>query len=463
LWRRRETEGAAAVDELTRLRIVLGSRDFRLLTAARFASQVAEGAFLASVVNEVVFSPEAQSTVRGFALATVLTLLPFSLLEPIAGVFVDRYPRRPILVALPLLRAGAAVIALPGVAGLAAMYTGTLFVFSMNRLFTATAGAVVPRVVPADPAGDCGDGGAHATAGVHGLLFTANMVAAVVGTVALFGGVLAGGLVAGFGGAGAVIVFTGVVWAATSLLAARLSSPLPPERPRVASMAGQVLETITDLGDGFRRIGRTPAALAPILTVAAGQFLQVLVIAAALVVIKEDLGGGVITFSGLVAAGGVGVFLGFVTAGAVRSRLPSPLLIGAAFALSAAALLPAAFVTLNTVTLTAGAVILGASYGWTRVPVDTLAQQAVPDRYRGRVMTAIDLAFNTARVAAAVTAVAVVPWLGPRATFVVLAVLFLLWAPVVPLWLRHERPAWAVEDGEARGGLDGPGPRHASR
>jgi len=65
-----------------------------------------------------------------------------------------------------------------------------------------------------------------------------------------------------------------------------------------------------------------------------------------------------------------------------------------------------------------------------------LAQGAVPDRYRGRVFTAIDLGFNTARVLGALAAVAVVPLLGPRATITVVAVLFLHWAPVVPLWLR---------------------------
>jgi MFS family permease len=422
--------GALAVDGLARVRSVLGARDYRVLLGARFASQVAEGAFLASAVNAVIFAPERQSTVHGFAVATVLTLLPFSLIEPVAGVFVDRYPRRPILVVLPLVRAAAAILVLPAVGAVAALYAGTLIVFSLNRLFTATAGAVIPRVVQADAQGSSQESDA--------LLFTANMITAVAGTVALFGGILAGGLVAGAGGATAVIVFTGVVWVAAAVLAARLSGPLPPERTPAGSLRGQLLTTVLDLGDGFRRIGRTPAALAPILTVAAGQFLQVLVIAAALVVIRE-LGGGLITFSGLVAAGGVGVFLGFTTAGAMRLRLPSEMLIGVAFVLSAVALLPAAIVTLNSVTLTVGAVLLGASYGWTRVPVDTLAQQAVPDRYRGRVFTAIDLAFNTSRVLAAVAAVVVVPFLGPRMTFVVMAVLFLVWAPVVPLWLHRGR------------------------
>ena len=66
------------------------------------------------IFNAVVFLPESQNTVRGFAVATALTLLPFALLEPFAGVFVDRWPRRPILVVLPLVRAAAALLALPG-------------------------------------------------------------------------------------------------------------------------------------------------------------------------------------------------------------------------------------------------------------------------------------------------------------------------------------------------------------
>ncbi len=265
------------------------------------------------------------------------------------------------------------------------------------------------------------------------------MITAVVGTVALFGGVLVGGLLSGAGGTPAVIAFSGVTWVAAAVFSAKLSNPLPPKNPPATALRSQLVATIADLGDGFRRIGRTPAALAPILTVGVGQFLQVLVIAAALVVIRESLGAGLMTFSALVAAGGVGVFLGFSTAGLMRSRLPNQLLIAAAFILAALALLPAAVVALNAFTLTVGAVLLGASYGWTRVPVDTLAQRAVPDNYRGRVFTAIDLAFSTARVLAALAAVVVVPLLGPRTTFVVLAVLFLLWAPVVPLWLHGDR------------------------
>ena len=417
------------------MKVVLGHRDFRVLLATRFASQVAEGAFLAGIFNAVVFLPESQDTVRGFAVATALTLLPFALLEPFAGVFVDRWPRRPILVVLPLVRAAAALLALPGIGG-GAVFAGALIVFSGNRLFQATTTAVIPRVVGAaeERAQEPG------TAPTDMLLFTANTIASVVGTVALFGGIAAGGFVAAAAGTWAVIALSGALWVVTSVVSSRLSSALPPQKA-AGELRGELAAVMADLVDGFRRIGRTPAALAPVLTVAVGQFLQVMVIATVLVVIKESLGGGLVSFSGLVGAGGVGVLLGFLTAGALRTLMPNRLLIGAAFILAALSLLPAIVVGVDTLALafTAGAVLLGVSYGWTRVPADTLAQRAVPDRYRGRVFTAIDLGFNTARVLGALVAVAVVPLLGPRTTTAVIVVLFLLWAPVVPLWLRGGR------------------------
>ena len=186
---RTRKEAALTESRFERARLVLGRRDFRVLLAARFVSQIAEGAFMAAIFNAVVFLPESQSTVRGFAVATALSLLPFALLEPFAGVFVDRWPRRPILVALPLVRAAdPGQREQPGIGG-GAVYAGALIVFSANRLFQATTAAVIPRVT----------GGAEEQAPEPGqepddsLLFTANTIASIVGTVALFGGISAGG------------------------------------------------------------------------------------------------------------------------------------------------------------------------------------------------------------------------------------------------------------------------------
>ena len=402
---------------------MLGIRDFRRLLAARVASQIADGLFFSAVLLTVVFLPEQQSTVRGFALATTLFLLPFSLLGPFAGVFVDRWRRRRILVTVPLVRAGASLLILPGAAALAPVYIGTLVTFSAARLYQATSTAVIPRVL--------------GTAG-GSLLFAANTVAAIVGSAALFGGMFAGGQLAVRSGVPAVLALACAAWCASALLGSSLSSSLPPEKGPAARLGGELTAVIAELGDGLHRIRTTPAALAPILSVAVGQFLQMLVIVVTLVVIKEGLKGGLLTFSWLVAAGGVGVFLGFLTVGAVGRRLPEHVLIGVAFVLAALSLIPA-IVALGAATLSVGAVLLGASYAWTRVPGDTLAQRAVPDRYRGRVFTVMDLGFNAARVLGALVAIPLVPRLGPQATLVVVALLFLVWAPVTPLWLRGAR------------------------
>jgi len=402
---------------------VLGIRDFRRLLAARVASQIADGLFFSAVLLTVVFLPEQQSTVRGFALATTLFLLPFSLLGPFAGVFVDRWRRRRILVTVPLVRVGASLLILPGAAALVPVYIGTLVTFSAARLYQATSTAVIPRVL--------------GTAG-GSLLFAANTVAAIVGSAALFGGMFAGGQLAVRSGVPGVLALACAAWCASALLGSSLSSSLPPEKGPAARLGGELTAVIAELGDGLHRIRTTPAALAPILSVAVGQFLQMLVIVVTLVVIKEGLKGGLLTFSWLVAAGGVGVFLGFLTVGAVGRRVPEHVLIGVAFVLAALSLIPA-IVALGAATLSVGAVLLGASYAWTRVPGDTLAQRAVPDRYRGRVFTVMDLGFNAARVLGALVAIPLVPRLGPQATLVVVALLFLVWAPVTPLWLRGTR------------------------
>jgi len=428
---------------VARARAVLGSRDFRRLLAARMTSQIADGLFLAAVLLTVVFLPEQQSTVRGFALATTLFLLPFSLLGPFAGVFVDRWRRRRILVTVPLVRAGASLLVLPGAAALVLVYVGTLVTFSAARLYQATSTAVIPRVLgtagEAEPTTRQASPERPKTRPNGGsLLFAANTIAAIVGSAALFGGMFAGGQLAVRAGVPAVLALACAAWCASALLGSSISSSLPPERGSAIRLGGELTAVIAELDDGLSRIRRTPAALAPILAVAVGQFLQMLVIVVTLVVVKEGLKGGLLSFSWLVAAGGAGVFLGFLTVGPVGRRVPGHLLIGVAFVLSAVSLIPA-IVALGAATLSVGAAILGASYAWTRVPADTLAQQAVPDRYRGRVFTVMDLGFNAARVLGALVAIPIVPRLGPQATLIAVALLFLLWAPVTPLWLRVRR------------------------
>ena len=89
---------------LTRARSALRSRDFRKLLWIRLSGQGGDGIFQAALVASVVFSPDQQNTAKGLLAASAVTILPYTLLGPFVGVFIDRWPRRKILAIAPLLK-----------------------------------------------------------------------------------------------------------------------------------------------------------------------------------------------------------------------------------------------------------------------------------------------------------------------------------------------------------------------
>jgi hypothetical protein len=83
---------------------------------------------------------------------------------------------------------------------------------------------------------------------------------------------------------------------------------------------------------------------------------------------------------------------------------------------------------------------LGLTFAWRKVSVDTLVQEAIPDRYRGRVFAAYDLTYSMARVLAAAVAVVIIPHLSTGWILGIAGAVYLAWAPLVPWWLG--RPRW---------------------
>jgi predicted MFS family arabinose efflux permease len=161
---------------LERIRGALSSPDFRKLVGIRLVSQSSDGLFQASLVASIVFSPENQDTAVGFLKATAIVALPYSVLGPFVGVFIDRWRRRGILIRAPWVKAACVWLVLfDPVSAPLPFFAGALVALSVNRFFLSTAGAVVPRLVPAED------------------LLVANSLATVGGTVAFLTGVFVGG------------------------------------------------------------------------------------------------------------------------------------------------------------------------------------------------------------------------------------------------------------------------------
>jgi MFS family permease len=403
-------------------RDALRHRDFRLLLGMRLISQTADGFIQAALVASLVFSPEKQTTAAGFALASAIVVIPFSLIGPFAGVFIDRWSRRKIMVFAPLLRAVAVGLVLlsPNSAPIG-FYAGALWVTSVNRFFLSTSQAVLPRLVPTED------------------LLVANSVATIGGTVALLVGVFIGGLLSDPYGNFPIVAAAAVMWLATSFLASRLRSDLRPhklpESPEL--LRHQLRRVVFEFTDGLKHIAKTPRAIGPITSISVDQFGQGLVLVLALVVFRERFKEGVGSFSWLIGAGGVGVFAGLLTIRRLATHFSRERIVAGAFVVGGLGLLGVALDVTRATVLIASFVV-GMAFAWKKVPIDTMVQEAVPDGLRGRVFAVYDVAYNMSRLAAAFAAIALLPSVGVRGSAALMGVVFLLWAPVLPRWLRKQ-------------------------
>jgi MFS family permease len=422
-----------------RAREALRSDDFRRLFAIRLITQSGDGLFQAALVSSIVFNPEEQNTILGFAIATLVVSLPFSILGPFTGVFIDRWSRRKILVVAPWLRAAAVWLVLfdPKAAPVL-FFGGALWVLSVNRFYLATAVAVVPRLVPTED------------------LLMANSMATVGGTVALLLGVFVGGWIADLVGNAPLIALAGAEWLVASVIATRIRSPLLPHHVPEAPVRDELRRVAREFADGITLLARTPRALGPITSITLDQVGQGIVLVLSLFVFRHRFGEGVGSFANLIGAGGVGVLLGILTVGKLEERLPKERIVALAFLAGGLVLIAVAtYVTGWSVLIASFAV--GLTFAWKKIPVDTMVQEAIPDGYRGRVFAVYDVAYNLSRVVAAFLAIPLVNAFGEAWAVAIVGVVFILWSPVLPRWigripelsLRFYEGARAEEDPRA--------------
>lgn len=125
----------------------------RKLLAIRVLGQSGDGLLQTALATFMLFSPERQSSPMRVAMVFMISLLPYSIIGPFIGVFIDRWPRRNILAATNLLR----VLVMLCIAGLVWGHQATvwlacltLITLGINRFIQATLSASLVHVVDAD-------------------------------------------------------------------------------------------------------------------------------------------------------------------------------------------------------------------------------------------------------------------------------------------------------------------------
>jgi MFS family permease len=387
------------------LRVVLKGRDYRRLFGTRLVSQFSDGIFQFGVTGFAFFSPEKQTTALQIAAGLAVLFLPYSVLGPFVGVFIDRWSRRQILVVAPLVRG---VLLLLAAALLAAdvpdgwFYAAALAVLGVNRFFLAALGASLPHVVPKDR------------------LLAANAVTPTSGTVLTFVGVGLGFLLRGvFGGddagtalllATSAIMFGGAALIARTMDRDLLGPSFDPDRPQAREALRNVLVGLTD---GLKHLGRHRVAAATMGAMAAHRFLYGIATALGIILYRYyftdgDVEAALRGATLVVATSGVGYFLAvFITPWATaRFTLERWVPI----ALSSAGVLTALLVTpfVEWGLLLAG-FFLGIAGQSVKICADTAVQRDVEDAYLGRAFSIYDMLFNGMYVLAAALAALILP------------------------------------------------------
>jgi MFS family permease len=378
------------------LRAILRVRGFRLLLGTRLVGQTGDGLLESGLAAFVLFSPTSQPTAAKAAVAFAILLLPYSLIGPFAGVLIDRWRRRSVLLASNLLRGGlVAVLALIVARGhddllLAVWVLGLL---GVNRFILAALSAGLPHVV----------------AGRY--LVTGNALAPTAGTVAWIVGGLGGLLLrhaAGGGDTGAVVVLATTV--PVYLLAGVVAARLAPDE--LGPDAGASRETVRSIASGMaagvRHLAqRRPAAraigLVSVHRAIFGAATLLTVLQARETLHPGDPDAAIAAIGITSAAAGAGALLGAVVTPWVSRRFgPVPWSVAA---LVTGVALGAVGVAMPDLT---GFVVRGLFLGFAgqavKVCSDTIVQEDVEDTHRGRVFSWYDVAVNVAIVTGVVLA-----------------------------------------------------------
>jgi MFS family permease len=391
------------------LRIVWAEHDFRRLLSTRLISQTGDGIFTAGLGTYVFFNAATYPNPLAGAVAFAVLYAPYSLIGPFAGVFIDRWSRRQILVYSALLRS--VFVALT--AGLMAsgnlgppLYLAVLLALGVNRFFLSSLSAALPHVVAGDK------------------LVMGNSVSPTAGgTLAAIGGLLGLGVNAATGdteaGAAITLLVAGACYVAASLVARTMPKDLlGPEGGPGARVPGRVLAELRSVAAGlvngaryvFKRRGPATA-----LGVTGGNrvFYGILFLMSILLYRKYFYAGvrssvAEAHYGYLVGAVAVGYFCAALVTPPVTRRLTKPAYITLLLAVSAV-LIGVLGETFTQVAYLVMGFCLGLAGQGIAICATTILQEQLADDYRGRAFSFYDMMFNITFAVGALVSVPFMP------------------------------------------------------
>jgi len=397
-----------------------GSRLNRILTV-RWSGQLTDGLFQSALASFVLFSPERAPDAVSAALAFAVVLLPYSLIGPYVGTFLDRFSRQRIIRNCNYIRAiNLLIIAyLVNIGATGIILTiFVLLAFGVNRLILAGLSAGLPLLVKKEE------------------LIAANALAVTGGTIwVVIGGgigIAAKNFVSQNYGAdfadSMVILLAAFGFTVAALLCFRLEKmeigPLPHEQPYENHGFKEILE-------GLKILKLHPDTLRGITAVAMQRSGITALTLMALLLERNtfndplDPDAGLAGFGMALAIAGIGIGLGAIISpyGVLkfgRHRWMRLLMFGCI-----PPLLIYAY-QVNEFTMIGSAFLVGLCGQGIKVTNDALVQSKIKDEYRGRVFAFYDITVNAGIVTGAIGAAFLLPDNGVTSILpIIIAIIYL--------------------------------------
>ena len=378
------------------LRAVLASHDFRRLYSTRLAGQFGDGLLQSALATFVLFSPERQPDAIRVAAVFAILLLPYSFIGPFAGVLLDRWRRRNVLVRANLLKALLTIpVILVVAAGQADLVLGffVLLVLGVGRFILAGLSASLPHVVSGRE------------------LITGNALAPTSGTIAVGVGAIVGvGIraLAGGGDTGSQVVLVSalVSFIVAAVIAARLAvDALGPDRGAPVDTFARVFHGLVL---GARTLRHRVPARDIMVTIIANRFAFGILTAGALLLVRGSLNpadqadAALGDFALATAGAALGAFVGAVVTPTMTRRIGIGRWVAIVMVLGGTVgfgLLTAMSWEPNLTVLVTASAFIGLTGQSVKVCADTVLQREIPDDRLGRVFALFDMIVNVSLVA----------------------------------------------------------------
>ena len=383
--------------------VAKGSRLNRILTV-RWTGQFTDGLFQSALASFVLFSPERAPNAVSAALAFSVVLLPYSLIGPYVGTFLDRYSRQRIIRNCNYLRALDLLVIAWLVSNGETGIVLTLFVllaFGINRLILAGLSAGLPLLVKKEE------------------LIAANALAVTGGTIWV---VIGGGVgiavknfvdkTYGTDFADSVVIILAVLgFLSAALSCYRLKKneigPLPHEMPEENKGFKEILE-------GLKILRRHPDALRGIFAVGMQRSGITALTLMALLLERNTFNdpanpdAGLAGFGRALAIAGIGIGLGAIISPYGVLKFGRHKWMRILMFACIPPLLIYAF-SVNEITMIGSAFFVGLCGQGIKVTNDALVQSKINDEFRGRVFAFYDVAVNAGIVIGAIGAALLLP------------------------------------------------------